>query len=168
MHVNAGLIGRLPALEIPDMRSLFASLLFVLLSSPALGDVMRLDWQISNDPPGKAHFVFDPITNNVYRGYVDWHFGVSNNGIRGLTDDAIGWMDPATEAFDLTIDRALGMWSQGGPFGVAKQMNLPLEKVCNNISQQMFKGIAKAVNPNAEYSTIRMGTSKCVESIEIP
>ena len=51
---------------------------------------------------------------------------------------------------------------------VAKQMNLPLETVCQNISQQMFKGIAKAVNPNAEYGTIQMSQQKCIETIEIP
>jgi hypothetical protein len=50
---------------------------------------------------------------------------------------------------------------------VAKQMNLPLETVCHNISQPMFKGIAKAVNPNVEYNTVHMSEKKCIETIEI-
>lgn len=50
----------------------------------------------------------------------------------------------------------------------AKQMNLPLETVCNNISTRMFEGIAKSVNPNAKYSSVQMSEHKCIETIKIP
>ena len=100
---------------------------------------------------------------------------ITGSDIRDIEKVYHAWLDPVlkpneiitnVEGNKLTVIRENPTLCPG--LVVAKQMNLPLETVCNNISQQMFKGIAKAVNPNAEYSTIQMGTSKCVESIEIP
>jgi len=50
---------------------------------------------------------------------------------------------------------------------VAKQMNLPLELICDTIGLPMFKGVAKAVNPNARHSNIQMSENKCIDRIEI-
>lgn len=85
------------------------------------------------------------------------------------------WLDPILtphkmetriEGNKLIVTRASPTMCPG--LVVAKQLNLPLETVCKNISQPMFKGIAKAVNPNAEYDTVQMNQQKCIETIEIP
>ena len=51
---------------------------------------------------------------------------------------------------------------------MTKQLQLPLETVCHTISQPFFKGIAKAINPDAMYSAVQMSEPKCIETIELP
>ena len=75
-------------------------------------------------------------------------------------------LDTSVQGNKLTVTRESPTKCVG--LVVAKQMNLPLEMVCNNISQPMFKGVAESVNPKARYSAVQMNESKCIETIEIP
>ena len=101
--------------------------------------------------------------------------GITGSGIRDIEQVYHMWLDPAlkphklateVEGNKLTVTRENPTLCTG--LVVAKQMNLPLEMVCKNISQPMFKGVAKAVNPDAKYNSILMSMQKCIESIEIP
>ena len=65
------------------------------------------------------------------------------------------WLDPALAPYTLqtsitgntlTVSRVSPTKCAG--LAVAQQMNLPLETVCQTISQPLFKGVAKAINPN--------------------
>jgi hypothetical protein len=49
----------------------------------------------------------------------------------------------------------------------AKQMNLPLDLVCETVAIPMFRGVAKAVNKNAVHSSTR-SQQKCIDKIQIP
>lgn len=100
--------------------------------------------------------------------------GVTGTGIHDIERVFHAWLDPAlaphklethAEGNKLTVTRESPTLCPG--LVVAKQMNLPLETVCNNISQRMFQGVAKAVNPNVKYSAVQMSERKCVETIEI-
>lgn len=101
--------------------------------------------------------------------------GITGSGIHDVERVYHAWLDPAlkpheldtrVEGNELTIARESPQNCAG--LFVAKQMDLPMEMVCGNISQPMFKGIAKAVNPNAMYTTVQMSEQKCLEKIEIP
>jgi hypothetical protein len=85
------------------------------------------------------------------------------------------WLDPATaprkaktnvEGNKLTLTRETPTMCPA--VVVAKQMNLPLEMVCNTVTLPMFKGVAKAVNPNAKTFNIQRSENKCIDRIEIP
>jgi len=47
-------------------------------------------------------------------------------------------------------------------------MNLPLEMVCETVAFPMFRGIAEAVNPKANHTSVKISTEKCIDVIEIP
>ena len=79
------------------------------------------------------------------------------------------WLDPilAPHRLDTRIEGNKLIVTRESPtmcagLIVAEQLNLPLETVCHNISQPMFKGIARAVNPKAEYNMVQMGQQKCI------
>ncbi len=100
--------------------------------------------------------------------------GVTGSGIQDVERVYHAWLDPAlsphkldtrVEGIKMTITRESSQRCAG--LFVAKQMGLPLEMVCRNISQPLFKGIAKAVNPNAKYTGVQMSEQKCIETIEI-
>lgn len=123
---------------------------------------------------------------NVARGFVEQlgmrignqfkeNLGITGTGIQDIERIYHAWLDPAlkphkldtrVEGSKLTVTRESPTSCPG--LVVAKRMGLPLEMVCENISQQMFKGIAKAVNPNVKYTAITMSEQKCLETIEIP
>lgn len=99
--------------------------------------------------------------------------GITGSGIHDVERLYHAWLDPTlaprklhtnVEGKKLTVTRESPTMCPG--LIVANQMNLPLEAVCNNISQPMFQGIARAVSPNAKYSTVQMGQNICVETIE--
>ena len=101
--------------------------------------------------------------------------GITGSGIKDVERLYHVWLDPvlaphklatSVEGNKLTVTREAPTMCPG--LVVAKQMNLPLEMVCGNISQPMFQGIARAVNPNAKHSAVQMSQHKCVETIEIP
>ena len=101
--------------------------------------------------------------------------GITGSGTEDVERVYHAWLDPAiaphkldtsVQGNKLTVTRESPTKCVG--LVVAKQMNLPLEMVCNNISQPMFKGVAKSVNPKARYSAVQMSERKCIETIEIP
>jgi len=101
--------------------------------------------------------------------------GITGSGIHDIERVYHAWLDPAlkphkldtkVDGDKLTVTRESPQKCAG--LFVAKQMGLPLEMVCGNISQPLFKGIAKAVNPNAQYATVQISEEKCTETIEIP
>ena len=101
--------------------------------------------------------------------------GVTGSGIRDIERVYHAWLDEtlAPHKLDTTVEGSKLTVTRESPtmcpgLVVSKQMNLPLETVCGNICQLMFKGIAKSVNPSAEYKAVQMSQNKCVETIEIP
>ena len=99
---------------------------------------------------------------------------VKGSGIKDVERVYHAWLDPTlapnklttvVEGNKLTVNRELPTICPG--LVVAKQMNLPLEMVCNTVALPMFKGVAKAVNPNAKASNIQMSEQKCMDRIEI-
>jgi len=101
--------------------------------------------------------------------------GIKGSGIHDIERLYHAWLDPILaphklktniEGNKLTVTRESPTVCPG--IIVAKQMNLPLEMVCNNISMRMFEGIAKSVNPNAKHSSVQMSEHKCIEVIKIP
>ena len=101
--------------------------------------------------------------------------GIKGSGIQEVERIFHTWLDPAlaphevqttVEGNRLTVTRESP--TKCPALVVAKQMNLPLEMICNNIAMPMFKGIAKSVNANAKHSTIQMSEQKCIDRIELP
>jgi hypothetical protein len=51
---------------------------------------------------------------------------------------------------------------------VAKQLNVPLEMVCNTVAFPMFRGVAEAINPKAKHTSVQINSKKCIDTIELP
>lgn len=101
--------------------------------------------------------------------------GVTGSGIHDVKKVFHAWLGPAlaprkletsVEGNKLTVTRESPTMCPA--IIAAKQMNLPLEMVCNTVALQMFRGIAKAVNPNAKHYNVQMSEQKCIDRIEIP
>ena len=101
--------------------------------------------------------------------------GIKGSGIHEIEKVLHVWLDPAiaphkvktnVEGNKLTVSRESPAMCPA--IIVSKQMNMPLEMVCNTVAFPMFKGIAKAVNPQAKTSNIQMTEQKCTDRIEIP
>jgi len=101
--------------------------------------------------------------------------GITGSGVREVERVFHIWLDPAVaphklktsvEGKKLTVTREIPVRCPA--IVVARQMKLPLETVCNTVALPMFKGVAKAVNPNAKTSNIEMSEHKCIDVIEIP
>lgn len=100
--------------------------------------------------------------------------GIKGSGIKEVERVFHVWLDPAVapnklktsvDGDKLSVTREIPTMCPA--IVVAKQMNLPLEMVCNTVALPMFKGVAKAVNPKAKTSNIQMGEQKCVDTVEI-
>ena len=101
--------------------------------------------------------------------------GISGTGIRAVEQLYHAWLDPTYAPYTVDIEVKGNTLSvtRTNPtmclgLVMAKQLQLPLETVCHTISQPFFKGIAKAINPNAAYSAVRMSEPECIETIELP
>jgi len=101
--------------------------------------------------------------------------GVAGSGVHEVEGVFHAWLDPtlaprkletSVEGNKLTVTRENPTVCPA--IIVAKQMNLPLEMVCNTVALPMFKGIANSVNPNAKHSSLQMSEQKCIHRIEIP
>jgi hypothetical protein len=101
--------------------------------------------------------------------------GVKGSGIKEVERVFHMWLDPAVaphklktivDGNKLTVNREAPTMCPA--MVVAKQMNLPLEMVCNTVALHMFKGVAKAVNSNAKTFNIQMSEQQCMDRIEIP
>jgi len=100
--------------------------------------------------------------------------GAKGSGIRDVERVVQAWLGP-TLAPDkpktIVKDKKMTLMREAPtmcpPLLVAKQMNLPLEMVCNTLSLPMLRGIAKAVNPQAKL-TSQISEQKCVDIIETP
>ena len=101
--------------------------------------------------------------------------GVKGSGTKEIEQVFRIWLDPATaphnmktsmDCSKLTVNRESPALCPA--IVVARQMNLPLEMVCNTVAFPMFKGVAKAVNPKAKTSNVQRSENKCIDRIEIP
>ena len=101
--------------------------------------------------------------------------GITGSGINDIERVFHAWLGPAlaprkletsVEGNKLTVKRESPTICPA--IIVAKQMNLPLEMICNTVALPMFKGVAKSVNPNARYYNLQMSEQKCIDRIEIP
>ena len=101
--------------------------------------------------------------------------GVTGSGIHDVERVFHAWLGPAlapqkletsVEGNKLTVTRQSPTMCPA--IVVAKQMDLPLEMVCNTVALRMFRGVAKSVNPNAKHSSIQTSEQKCIDRIEIP
>jgi len=100
--------------------------------------------------------------------------GITGSGIHDIERIYHTWLDTTLKPhkLDMKVDGNKLTVTRESPqecpgLFVAKQMNLPLEMVCRNISQPLFKGVAKAVNPNVKYTAVQLSEEKCIETIEI-
>jgi len=100
---------------------------------------------------------------------------VKGSGIKEIERVFRIWLDPSTaphkmktsmDGSKLTVNRESPVLCPA--IVVARQMNLPLEMVCNTVAFPMFKGVAKAVNSKAKTSNIQRSENKCIDRIEIP
>ena len=101
--------------------------------------------------------------------------GVVGSGIKDIESVLHAWQDPVVlgpppkskiEGKRLTMIRESP--TQCPALHVAKQMNLPLEMVCNTVAFPMFRGVAEAVNPKAKHTSVQISSKKCIDAIEIP
>ena len=101
--------------------------------------------------------------------------GLAGSDLRDIERVLRVWQDPAVlgpapkskiEGKRLTMIRESP--TQCPALHVAKQMNLPLEMVCETVAFPMFRGIAEAVNPKANHTSVQISTEKCIDIIEIP
>ena len=51
---------------------------------------------------------------------------------------------------------------------ISKQFNIPLEMVCRTIAFPVFRGIFKAINPEAKHSNTQIREERCIDLIEVP
>jgi hypothetical protein len=100
---------------------------------------------------------------------------ITGSGIHEIEQVFHIWLDPAIAPYKvktsvddnkLTVTRETP--AKCPAMVVAKQMNLPLEMVCNTVALPMFEGVAKAVNSHAKTSNIQRSENKCMDRIEIP
>ena len=85
------------------------------------------------------------------------------------------WQDPAAlgpPVKSMIVGKKLTMTRESPTecpaMHVAKQLNVPLETVCNTVAFPMFRGVAQAVNPNAKHTSVQIDSKKCIDTIEIP
>jgi len=100
--------------------------------------------------------------------------GINGLGIRDVEKLFHAWLDPildprkvvtSVEGDSLSVIRQSPTMCPA--MIVAKQMNLPLKTVCDTVALQMFRGIARSVNPNAHHENVEMSHAKCVDKIMI-
>jgi hypothetical protein len=101
--------------------------------------------------------------------------GVVGSGLKDIESVLHAWQDPAAlgpptkskiEGKKLTMTREAP--TRCPALLVAKQMNLPVELVCNTVAFPMFRGVVEAINPNAKHTSVQIGSMKCIDTIEIP
>ena len=101
--------------------------------------------------------------------------GVVGSGLKDIERVLHAWQDPAVlgrppkstiEGKKLTLAREDS--TQCPAMIVAKQMNLPLEMVCNTVAFPMFRGVAEAINPKAKHTSVQIHSKKCIDIIEVP
>jgi hypothetical protein len=100
---------------------------------------------------------------------------VKGSSIQDVERVLHAWMDPTAlgppvktkvEGKKLTAVRESP--TQCPALHVAKQLNVPVELVCNTLAFPMFRGVFKAINPNAKHSNIQISEKKCIDTIEVP
>jgi len=100
--------------------------------------------------------------------------GITGSSLQDVEKVLHAWQDPAVvgppvkskiEGKKLTMIRESP--TQCPALYVAKQMNLPLELICNTVSFPMFRGVAEAVNPKAKHTSVQITSKKCIDTVEI-
>ena len=101
--------------------------------------------------------------------------GIKGSSIQDIERALHAWMDPVVlgpppeskvEGRKLIATRRSP--SQCPALQVAKQLNVPLEVVCNTLAFPMFRGVFKAINRDSKHTNIEISQEKCVDMIEIP
>ena len=100
--------------------------------------------------------------------------GVTGSSLKDIERILHAWQDPATlgpPAKSKIEDNKLIMIREAPTLCpamvVAKQMNLPVETVCNTVAFPMFRGVAEAVNPKARHTSVKIADNECIDNIEI-
>jgi hypothetical protein len=100
--------------------------------------------------------------------------GITGSDAQAIKQVYHAWLDPAyapnkpdiqVNDNEITVMRKSPMLCP--TMVAAKQMNLPLDLVCETVAIPMFRGVAKAVNKTAVHSSIR-SQQKCIDKIQIP
>lgn len=103
------------------------------------------------------------------------NLGIVGSDLKDIERVLHAWQDPAIsgpppksviEGKKLTMIREAP--AQCPAMQVAKQMNLPVEMVCNTVAFPMFRGVAEAVNPKAKHTSVKIATKECIDAIELP
>ncbi len=101
--------------------------------------------------------------------------GVVGSSLKDIETVLRAWQDPVVlgpppkskiEGKRLTMTRESP--TRCPALHVAKQMNLPLEMICNTVAFPMFGGVVEAVNPEAKHTNVQISNEKCIDAIEIP
>ena len=101
--------------------------------------------------------------------------GVRGSDLNDIESVLRAWQDPVVlgpkpkskiEGKKLTMTRESSTLCPA--LQVAKQMNIPLEIVCNTVAFPIFRGVAESVNPDAKHTNVQISQEKCVDIIEIP
>jgi hypothetical protein len=103
------------------------------------------------------------------------NIGIVSSDLKDIERVLHAWQDPTVmgppprsmiEGKKLTMIREAP--AQCPAMVVAKQMNLPVEMVCNTVAFPMFRGVAEAVNPKAKHMSIKIASKECIDTIELP
>jgi hypothetical protein len=103
------------------------------------------------------------------------NIGIVGSDLKDIERVLHVWQDPAVlgppprsmiEGKKLTMIREAP--AQCPAMVVAKQMNLPVETVCNTVAFPMFRGVAESVNPKAKHTNVKIASKECIDTIEIP
>jgi hypothetical protein len=103
------------------------------------------------------------------------NIGIVGSDLKDIEKVLHAWQDPVVsgsppkskiEGKKLTMIREAP--TQCPAMVVAKQMNLPVEIVCNTVAFPMFRGVAEAVNPKAKHTSVEIASKECIDAIELP
>ena len=99
---------------------------------------------------------------------------ITGSNVSAIEQVYHAWLDPAyaPNQPDIQVDDNVVLVTRKSPMlcptmMASKQMNLPLDLVCETVAIPMFRGVAKSVNKNAVHTSTR-SQQKCVDKIQIP
>jgi len=87
--------------------------------------------------------------------------GITKTGIHGIEKVFHIWLDPAFAPHKLKTS------VEDNKLTVARESPTMCPAILVAKQMPMFKGVAKAVNPNVRHSNIQMSENKCIDRIEI-
>ncbi|MCP8304059.1 MAG: hypothetical protein H3Z50_01095 [archaeon] len=101
--------------------------------------------------------------------------GIKGSSIQDIELVLHSWMDPAvlgpppkTKVEGKKLIAIRESPTQCPALYVSKQLNVPLETVCRTIAFPMFRGVFRAINPDAKHSNTQISEQRCVDIIKVP